>query len=280
MRHACWLILVMVPCLRAVELECVENREMRVCVNRQLGGSITWVGKPGGLNLINSADYGRQVQQSYYGGPKPYGEAHKNWKDWSWNPISTGDVYGFASELLALENDGKELHTRVRPKQWALKNVACECTFDTWIRLEGAKARVRARLTNEREDTKDYGVFDQEVPAVYTNGPWHHLWTFDAKTGALREVQNQGPPWVYWDNPEGWAALVDEAGWGLGVIHRGATRFVGGFHGKRGAGGEKDGATGYMSPLVRKSLPGKGTFGYEYTLVLGTVEEIRKEAVK
>ena len=65
---------------------------MRVGVDMEHGGTVNFLAKsPDGENLINIHDLGRQVQQSNYSGPQPFGEAHPNWKDWPWNLIGTGD---------------------------------------------------------------------------------------------------------------------------------------------------------------------------------------------
>ena len=42
----------------------IENEHIRVGVNLKWGGAVTHVSEPGGPNLINSHDLGRQIQQS------------------------------------------------------------------------------------------------------------------------------------------------------------------------------------------------------------------------
>lgn len=49
--------------------------------------------------------------------------------------------------------------------------------------------------------------------------------------------------WSTFFATEHWAALVDDDDWGLGVIHPGVVRFIGGFHGKANTGGLEDGPT-------------------------------------
>ena len=51
----------------------LENNEIKVGVNLDLGGSITYLSpRSKDENLINNFDRGRQVQMSFYGGPVPY----------------------------------------------------------------------------------------------------------------------------------------------------------------------------------------------------------------
>jgi hypothetical protein len=59
--------------------------------------------------------------------------------------------------------------------QWALDNVPGECTFETWITLEGQTAVVRNRLANHRADKSQYPAHNQELPAVYTIGKLYRL---------------------------------------------------------------------------------------------------------
>ncbi|MBI3679838.1 MAG: hypothetical protein HY235_05520 [Acidobacteria bacterium] len=266
----------------AQQLTYLDNGSIRIGVDLELGGSITYLAAAGQENMINSADYGRQIQQSYYSGPAPFGRPHPSWPNWPWNPISTGDVYRNRSRLLKYSNDGTTLYVRAAPLQWALDNVACECTFETWIELDHNIARVRARLNNLRPDRSQYPARDQELPAVYTNGPFHHLFTYDGlepfTKAPVREIVNSGPPWANWQATENWAALVNDDGFGLGVFHPGVFRFIGGFHGTRGVGGPKDNPTGYISPVRREILDHDIRYSYEYQLIVGSADQIRDYA--
>ena len=82
-------------------------------------------------------------------------------------------------ERLKHTNNGKVLYVETLPMQWALDNVPGDCTFETWISLEGRAALVRCRLNNHRKDVTQYPAQDQELPAVYTIGKLHRLFTYD-----------------------------------------------------------------------------------------------------
>ena len=265
----------------AENLSCLDNGAIRVGVDLNLGGAITYLAKSGGgRNILNSHDWGRQVQQSYYSGPVPFGESHPAWRNWPWNPIGTGDVYGNTAKVLACENDGKTLYVKSVPMQWALNNVPGECSFETWISLEGMAARIRCRLVNNRPDPNQYPAKMQELPAVYTVGKLYKLMTYDGSApftaAPLRQVENAGPPWAYWRATENWAALVNDDDWGLGVFHPGVLTFCGGFHGQPNTGGSMDNPTGYISPIRREILDHNIVYDYSYVLILGEVKEIRE----
>lgn len=278
------LILALAAPASAERMSFLDNGSIRIGVNLDLGGTITYLSdSKTGENVINSHDLGRQVQQSYYSGPHPFGKAHPGWKDWPWNPIGSGDVYGHPSRAVEHSNDGRTLNVKTVPMQWALDNVPGDCTFETRIALEGRAAHVRCRLGNHRLDTTQYPAMDQELPAVYTIGKLHRLFTYDGPdpfTGkGLTRIENAGPPWSHWKATENWAALVDDDGRGLGVVHPGVYSFIGGFHGQPGRGGPKDDPTGYIAPVRKEILDHNIVYEYEYDLVLDTLDAIRAYAV-
>lgn len=289
------VLLLTLPSLRALaeaaqeeagpRISRLDNGRIRVGVNLDLGGVITELAEsdPDAPNLINSHDYGRQVQQSYYSGPQPFGKAHPNWANWPWNPIGTGDVYNHPATVLEHSNDGTTLHTKSVPMQWALENVPGDCTFETWITLDGPTARVRCRLNNAREDRTVYPAYNQELPAVYSVGTLHRLVTYQGTrpfTGEpVATIANAGPPWAGWTASEHWAALVNDAGEGIGVIHPGVYNFIGGFHGTPGQGGPRDNPTGYIAPVRQEILDHDIVYEYAYVLMIGTVDQIREQAL-
>jgi len=212
----------------------LDNGVVRVGVDLDMGGVITYLSRSSdSYNVINSHDLGREVQQSYYAGPTPYGNANPDWANWPWNPIGAGDSYGNRSVATSSRSDGGTLYVRTIPKQWALDNVACECFFETWITLDGAAVNLRYRLTNHRGDLTAYGAYGQEMPAVYTIGKLYRIFTYDGVapfTGdSAREVPFvAGPPWQNLAPTENWVALLDQSGWGLGVWNRDASVFIAG----------------------------------------------------
>jgi hypothetical protein len=169
--------------------------------------------------------------------------------------------------------------------QWPLDDVPAECTFESWLELDGPVVHARCRLVNARRDQTLYPPRSQELPAVYTNGPWHRIISY---TGAkpftndpVTQLEAQPPPhWSGWDATENWSALVDDAGWGLGVWNPGCVRFVGGFNGQAGSSGPKDSPCGYLAPVRLEMLDHHIIHEYHYDLVLGTVEEIRAHAYR
>lgn len=262
----------------------LDNGVVKVGIDLGKGGSITYLSKSGTAdNVINNHDLGRQIQQSYYAGSQPYdpiGNASSTWANWPWNPIQTGDCRNNTSVVLAHTNTGQMLYVKCRPMQWALGNVPAECTFETWITLRANVVVVSNRLVNLRTDSAEQNRGrDQELPAVYTIGRLCRLFSYAGDApftgGALTHLPAAPPPWKSWRATESWAALVDGNGWGLGVYHPGAVRFLGGFHGTPGIGGPEDDPTGYLSPLHIEILDSNIEYAYSYQLNLSASSDYR-----
>lgn len=267
----------------------LANDRVRLGIDLAKGGAITHLADlaRGPENIINSHDLGRQIQMSYYAGPIPYrvpGHAGPRpvWEAIGWNPIQVGDDYGNASRIVDQRNDGHELYVKCVPMQWPLDDVPGECTFESWLRLEGNVVHSRCRLVMARTDRTQWPAREQEVPAVYTNGPWHDLVTYRGDrpfTGdALTHIDHPfdiGAPCAEWTATENWAALLDDSGHGLGVWSPATAHFTGGFYGKKGAGGPRDAPTGYIGPSRVEIIDHDIVHEYRYALVCGDVEAIR-----
>ncbi len=265
----------------------IDNGKIKLGINLDLGGSITYLSKAGSdLNLINSDDWGRQIQMGHYAGPKPYEPNGKKpveyWAHLGWNPIQAGDYYGNRSKVLAYKKSKNSLYVKCIPMHWPLNNVPGECIFECWITLKDNTAQIRSRLVNNRPDKTQYEGGGQEMPAIYTNGPWYRVFTYDGSkpyTGAeLTQYPSTHPKdWVATEN---WAALVDDKDWGLGVYEPKTYPFRGGFIGTPGAGGPDDFPTGYLSPIGDEILDYNIDTSYNYVLILGTLKEIRSYVYK
>src|SRR5260370_36180165 len=52
----------------------LENGVLRVGVDLNRGGAITYLAERGGPNVVNSWDLGREIQPSFSSGPHPFGK--------------------------------------------------------------------------------------------------------------------------------------------------------------------------------------------------------------
>lgn len=270
----------------------LDNGIIRLGVNLDLGGSITYLADARDRkNIINNHDWGRQIQMSFYSGPVPFTpggkQPSKTWAGLGWNPIQSGDYAGNRSRIIEHRNDGKSIYVKCIPMQWPLDNEPGECTFESWIKLEENVVKVRSAINNNRTDKAQYSGRGQELPAVYTNGPWYRLFSYTGEKPFTNDKLTRftktwtsledagGSPWEHWTATENWAALVNDNDWGLGVFKPDTYSFTGGFFGRPGKGGSRDAPTGYISPVQNEILDHNIVYEYEYVLIVGKLDEIR-----
>ncbi len=276
------------PLAPAPRMTFLDNGEVRIGMDLALGGAVTFISTkdhPG--NIINGADLGRQIQMSHYSGPWPFEAGDKKpnpaWAALGWNPIQTGDCYGNPSKLIEHRNDGKELYVKCIPMQWPLNNVPGDCLFETWTTLQGRVIHMRYRCTNRRSDKTAYPPCPQELPAVYTISKLCRLMSYTGSRpftqGQLTQVTNdwhQPWPWTRFVGTEGWAALVDDAGWGLGVFKEDGGEFHGGIHGDGRSNDPKHSSTAYVAPIHMENFDYNIVYEHRTAFAVGKLADIRQ----
>ena len=95
----------------------------------------------------------------------------------------------------------------------------------------------------------------------------------------MTQIHNAGPPWSELEGDRELGGPGGRPRFGVGVIHPGVYSFIGGFHGKPNTGGPRDDPTGYIAPVRKEILDHNIVYEYQYGLVLGSLEEIRAQAV-
>ena len=122
---------------------------------------------------------------------------------------------------------------------------------------------------------------------MYSIGSLYHLVTYNgsspwsgAPTVEYATDPLHSPPWHpgFFPATEHWAALLNDGGWGMGVVNANVSNFLGGFSGAPGAGGPHDNPTGYIAPVDTAALGPKDSYEYEFHLVLGDLATIRSYA--
>lgn len=278
----------------------LQNGRLKLGIDLKLGGAVTYLSdeENGGKNMINSYDWGRQIQMSYYSGPWPYigpnGERPSpEWEGLGWNPIQSGDAGGHRAKVLSFEKKGEHsMLVKSIPMQWPHKTgVAGECVFETLYQLDDNVITMTSTIINDRADKTQYRAGSQEMPAVYTNGPWYQVVTYlgdqpftNQPTSVIVDKgSNRGWPWVHFYTPENWVALLDENGKGIGVFQPEVMAFNAGFHPndtKKGVGGEKDVETGHIAPVGKQIIDHNIKWTYTTSFILGDLNDIRSYAQK
>jgi len=265
-----------------------DNGKTTVKFDLTRGGAISWVSLSGsGRNLVNIADEGRYIQQSYYAGKSldrtSEGQS-KRWSPWTWNPIQVGDAFRNRAKILDYKQDKDSLYVKCIPMQWDMNNHPAEAEMEQWTYLNGNVLRIRNRLTCHRTDTI-YGdgiSSDQELPAVYPISALDKLYTYQgdhpftsAPLKQLEVIKLSSGFWGrYNDISEHWMAFTDDVNFGMAVYNPLCIRFLAGMAGD--AGGEThDGSTSYIAPLKKETLYKNSVYEYEYYIIIGSLEEIR-----
>lgn len=293
MTHSLAALLGFLP-VAATSVLTIQNSQIVVEVDLAHGCAISAAyaastGKSG--NIINTADLGRYVQVSYYSGPSNFGGCTFRGQQWPWNPIGAGDKNGNPAQIISTNKSATTISCTMRPMQWACDNVLADATVDLFYTLDDNAVKATATLNMARSDQTTYPARDQEVPAVYTNGPFSRLVGYTGGSPCTGDAtvqewnagfdNSKAFPWVPGrvnGLTEPVLSLIQENGFGLGVYSSAMEHFIAGFSGKKGSGGTKDGPTGYIAPVATKSLAYNEKWSYDFALVIGNLADIRAKA--
>jgi len=268
----------------------INNGILTLKLDLTRGGAISWLSLSGSSrSVVNIADEGRYIQQSYYAGKsinrKADGQS-PSWSPWSWNPIQVGDAFRNRAKILDFRKNGNELYVKCVPMQWDMNNRPAEAEMEQWTTLEGSVLKVHNRLTCHRTDNiyGDSILNDQELPAVYPISALKNLYTYLDNTPFTNAPMNHpevvnlssGFWGIYPNVTEHWMAFVDENSWGMGIYNPKCDKFLAGMAGvpdKEAA----DGSTSYIAPVKKEILYKNCVYEYEYYVIIGTLPEIRSK---
>lgn len=250
----------------------LENGKLKIGVDLSSGGSIFWFSEfPANRNLMNHADRGRFIQQSYYG--KTDGSMWAK-KPWRWNPVQGGDYKGKPAKLVEVkENDGT-LYVCSIPVNWAGGEDIGDCRMEEWITLKDQIARIKFRFTYC--GTVVHPPTHQELPAVFVDYALTDLVYYkDAEPWTDKPISKDQPGWPNESRKptENWAGFVGPDGRGVGVLFPGTDRITTYRH--PGPAGPTGGGCSYFAPIRTMSITPGLVFEYDVYLTIGSAEEMR-----
>lgn len=276
----------------------LSNRKIRLRQDLTRGGAIYYISKADAdRNIVNIYDEGRYIQQSYYAGAALDRRAegqNKAWSPLTWNPIQVGDNAYNRAQILEYWQKGDETYVKCIPMQWDMTNMAAEAVMEQWTSLRGNVIRVRNRLTCHRTDNI-YGEgvpLAQEIPAVWLISALKNLYAYfgdkpfenePLKSVEVKQLILNDPDhfWGKYANvPEKWMAFTDDKGWGIAVYTPSASGFLAGRYDSCLEGDEHHVASSYIAPVRFEALMKNSVMEYDYYLVVGTLDQIRKEIYK
>ncbi len=270
---------------RSEDLLVADNGTVKVGIDRAKGAAITWLSWTAyPKNMVNSADPGRLIQQSYYAGlrldRKAEGQS-KAWSPWSWNPIQGGGVSSWARVNAFKRIDDHTLFAETVPKLWDMPNEEAAALMRQWTTCEPAMPNVvvvRCEFIAQRADNDRWGpakLSPQEIPACYFTRNFSTIKSYLGDGQWRAESQPPGPPWGKTQPPRKAMALFAPNGQGVAVFSPVATQPWN--FGPHAGGNSDDPAAGpcmHVAPIDRVLLGPKSTYRYRYWLAVGTEAEL------
>ncbi|MBD2700877.1 hypothetical protein IC229_09525 [Spirosoma sp. BT702] len=263
----------------------LSNDKVKVAIDLNMGGAINYLAEAGSNeNMVNNNDLGRQLQTSIYGGPYPYSVNGKQpvyeWRNLGWNPVQTGDYYNHPAQVVSYQQGQNTLYVKTIPKIWPLFDEPADCTMQHWIELKDNTIHVRCRIEVSRFDTTHYEGRTQETPCVYLNAPYYRQVIYNGlkpfTNDAVSEYTDHDMRTRY--ATENWIALLNTKGRGVGLYRSNAFRSNTASFGQLREGNEYDGSSSYINNCDYLQIDHNGQYEYEYTLVVGSIDDIRKFA--
>lgn len=252
--------------------EYVDNGEIRLGLNTNAGACIGYFAESKTRrNLLNHADEGRYLQQSWYGNRDG---SKWNKKPWVWNPVQGGSWRGKPARTLRFTKTKTNAYTKVHPRHWAAGDLLTNVVMESWVRLKDRVAEIRFRMTYLGE-TKHHRR-SQEMPAVFIDAALPNFVYYRGEApwtnGKLRRVV---PTWPNQHDalPENWAAYLDENDWGVGVYSPGVDRMT--FYRHPGKTGPKGGGCSYFAPVAKFAITPGFQHEYHVYMTIGQIDEIR-----
>lgn len=270
---------------RGEELLFIDNGTVKLGIDRAKGAAITWISWAAySKNVVNIADPGRLIQQSYYAGlrldRKAEGQS-KAWSPWSWNPIQGGGVSSWARVNEFKQLDDHTLYAETVPKLWDMPNEEAAALMRQWTRFEAGMPDVvvvRCELMAQRDENDRWGparLSPQEIPACYFTRNFSTVKTYLGDRQWRTETQPPGPPWGKTQPPRKAMALFAPSGQGVAVFSPAATQSWNfGPHAGGASDDPKASPCMHVAPIDRVMLGPKSTYRYRYWLVVGSEAQI------
>jgi len=276
--------------LPAADLLTIDDGTVRIGIDRTKGASITWLSSDAyPENIVNIADPGRLIQQSYYAGKRldrtEEGQSQA-WSPWAWNPIQGGGVgrggkNGSWARVTVFERKGNVLYSETIPKLWDMPNEEAEAVMRQWTTFEPnmsgvVRVECEIQVTRSHDDRWGKAVNSpQEIPACYFTRSFETVKTYLGEGNWRPEHQVPGPPWGHVNPPCKAMAVFEASGQGIAVFSPTArAHWNFGPHGYGLSSEPTDGPCMHIAPIDRVLMGPKSTYRYRYWLVVGNQSQI------
>ncbi|EMI17138.1 hypothetical protein RMSM_05929 [Rhodopirellula maiorica SM1] len=263
----------------AEDLISIENEVVTIGIDRHKGGAITWLSwQSYPKNIINIADPGRLIQQSYYAGrvlDRTRDGQHQAWSPWAWNPIQGGGVGSWA-RVREARREANSLYAETIPKLWDMPDEEAEARMRQWTQFEPLMPDVvvvTCEFTAQRSEDDRWGpavMRSQEIPACYFTRNFANVKSYLGEGKWRVETQPPGPPWGKATPPRKAMAMFESSGQGVAVFSPASTQHWNfGPHGSGISDNPTAGPCMHVAPIDRVLLGPKSTYRYRYWIVVG-----------
>ena len=276
----------------------IKNEQYKLGIRLSWGGGINYLrdlnnknAVKGVTNLINQADTGRLVQQSYYGtvSEGDYKAGIYNGTQWRYNPVQGGDLEQNHSRIIDIVVQDHSVYVKSQPMDWSLDNCITPSYMENTYTLYGDHIRVDNRFVDF--SGMKHPFYHQELPAFYTLSCFDRFNWYDGSDGWTDDTISWRDDLGFWgdrayyddctflikeSNKETWCAWTNSAAdYGIGLYVPNADSYLAGRHAYNGSTDSKSGATNYVAPVNTKQLVSYQPLEYSYLISTGSVEEIR-----
>ncbi|MBQ9779617.1 MAG: hypothetical protein IJW00_01600 [Clostridia bacterium] len=242
-------------------------------------------------NLINQADTGRLVQQSYYGtiSEGDYQAGVYNGSQWRYNPVQGGDKEQNHSRIIDIVVTEHSVYVKSQPMDWSLDGQITPSYMENSYTLYEDHIRVDNRFVDY--SGMKHPFYHQELPAFYTLSCFDRFNWYDGSKGWTDDTLSYRDDLGFWgdsryyedctflikeSNTETWCAWTHSGvDYGIGLYVPNADSYLAGRHAYNGSTDSMSGATNYVAPVNTKQLVSYEALEYSYLMATGSVEEIR-----
>jgi hypothetical protein len=256
----------------------LSNNRVKVGVDPFTGcgiGLISDMKADPSYNFVNTWDFGRWIQASYYGEPDG-----SNWNGlpWLYNPVQVGSWQNFPATVLSCKKTSPTtIEGQVIPRNWASQHLTPESvvTLKVTLLADTVNVKVNLKYTGKQK----HPIRNQEIPAAFFNRKLSSLVYYSGSKPWTRESVNYATPGGT-SHPfrprltENWAGYVDpKNGKGVAVYSPKAT-----FMTSYRVGPDTKYASSdcvYLAPLTNFSLQPNSVYSYEFYVAVGSVNEMR-----
>ena len=274
----------------------IENPRYKLGVRLIWGGGINYLeDKTVDINrlqnLVNQADTGRLIQQSYYGVQEnaQYKPSKYNGSTWCYNPVQGGDVAQNHSRIIDIVVTEYSVYVKSQPMDWAKDNSITPSYMENTYTVYSDRIQVDNRFVDFSNWT--HRSTHQELPAFYTVSYLSRFTLYNGTKPWTNDTMSYRDDLGFWgdstyyndctfllknSNTETWCAWTNPSNdFGIGLYVPNVDSFLAGRHAFNNSKESTNGATNYVAPVNTILLKSFEALEYSYLISTGSVEEMR-----